>query len=253
MIVFLMSVGSSLGQSATQEKTITEAEKEAQIQLAIDQQKKAMAEQKKAQAEQEAAATDQKFLPDDINRKVEVIVEKEDRGGNSVRVISPRGNRTYTNSESYTFTGTGGDNYFVHSGGSDTERTTWDFSRSLKENSFSREYAFDVEKTVNNVVMSVMGDCKTGTIQIKIVMPNGKNYSDILLDESGNLNWRKSFAISETENQEKAGPWNRVFQNIASDILGLVFFIRGTGARALVPFFILPAPKPTHLSHFQLL
>ena len=55
--------------------------------------------------------------------------------------------------------------------------------------------------------MSVMGDCKTGEISIKIVMPDGKNYSDILIDESGNLNWRKSFKISETENQDKTGEW----------------------------------------------
>ncbi|HEX7494502.1 MAG TPA: hypothetical protein VF346_09785, partial [Bacteroidales bacterium] len=50
-------------------------------------------------------------------------------------------------------------------------------------------------------------DCKSGEIRIKIVMPNGKNYSDILIDESGNLNWRKSFTISETENQDKKGDW----------------------------------------------
>lgn len=55
--------------------------------------------------------------------------------------------------------------------------------------------------------MSVMGDCKAGEIRIKIVMPNGKNYSDILIDEFGNLNWRKSFTISEKENQDKSGEW----------------------------------------------
>ena len=92
--------------------------------------------------------------------------------------------------------------------GGDSERTTWDFSKSVKENTFSRDYTFDVEKTANTVVMSVMGDCKSGEIRIKIVMPNGKNYSDILIDESGNLNWRKSFTISETENQDKTGNGN---------------------------------------------
>ena len=55
--------------------------------------------------------------------------------------------------------------------------------------------------------MSVMGDCKAGEIRIKIIMPNGKNYSDIVIDEFGNLNWRKSFTISETENQDKTGEW----------------------------------------------
>ena len=55
--------------------------------------------------------------------------------------------------------------------------------------------------------MSVMGDCKAGEIRIKIIMPGGKTYSDIVIDEFGNLNWRKSFTISETENQDKTGAW----------------------------------------------
>ncbi len=97
--------------------------------------------------------------------------------------------------------------FFGHSFGGDAERTTWDFSKSVKDNTFSGDYTFDVEKTAKTVVMSVMGDCKSGDIRIKIVMPNGKNYSDILIDESGNLNWRKSFTISESENQDKTGSW----------------------------------------------
>ncbi|MEI6048042.1 MAG: hypothetical protein WCS03_04020 [Bacteroidota bacterium] len=28
-----------------------------------------------------------------------------------------------------------------------------------------------------------------------------------MIDESGNLNWRKSFTVSETENQDKTGEW----------------------------------------------
>ena len=55
--------------------------------------------------------------------------------------------------------------------------------------------------------MSLTGDCKTGEIRVNIVMPNGKSYSDIVIDEFGNLNWRKSFTISENENQDKAGEW----------------------------------------------
>jgi hypothetical protein len=55
--------------------------------------------------------------------------------------------------------------------------------------------------------MSVNGDCRSGEIKIKITMPNGKTYSEIIIDESGNLNWRKSFSISETQNQDKAGEW----------------------------------------------
>jgi hypothetical protein len=100
----------------------------------------------------------------------------------------------------------------------DSEGTTWEFSKSVKETTFSRDYTFDVETTVNTVVMSVNGDCKSGEIRIKIVMPNGKTYSDILIDEFGNLNWRKSFVISEKENQDKAGSW--IFEISSSKATG---------------------------------
>jgi hypothetical protein len=64
-----------------------------------------------------------------------------------------------------------------------------------------------VEQTAKNVVMSVNGDCKAGDIRIKIILPNGKTYSDVVIDEFGNLNWRKSFQISEDENKDKTGEW----------------------------------------------
>ncbi len=72
---------------------------------------------------------------------------------------------------------------------------------------------------VSAVVMTVNGDCKAGEIRIKIIMPNGKTYSDIVIDEFGNLNWRKSFTVSEEENKDKVGKWKfKVDANKASGI-----------------------------------
>ena len=115
-------------------------------------------------------------------------------------------NRSFHFNEPYVFT-TGVDAFSGNPFDGDNESTTWEFSRSVKEKTLKSDYSFDVEKTSNTVVMSVNGDCKAGDIRIKITMPGGKTYSDIVIDEFGNLNWRKSFAISETENQDKAGVW----------------------------------------------
>lgn len=102
----------------------------------------------------------------------------------------------------------GGVEYFHgYAFGSDAERTTWDFSRVVKGSTFSKSYSFDVEKSAKSVIMSVNGDCKAGEIRVNIVMPGGKTYSDIVIDEFGNLNWKKSFNISEEENQDKTGEW----------------------------------------------
>jgi hypothetical protein len=208
-IVFL-SAGSFIQQSVAQEKTKAELEKEAQLQQSINEQKKAMAEQKKAQAEAENLKKEQEAAMDDLMNINEEAIGKE---GEMVRVYTQQrggrssGARAFSGPDPFMFNYQVGDTYFGHSFGGDEERTTWDFSKSVKENSFSRDYTFDVEKSVKTVVMSVMGDCKTGDIRIKIVMPNGKSYSDIVIDEFGNLNWRKSFAITETENQDKTGAW----------------------------------------------
>ena len=183
-----------------QEKSKEEKEKE--LQELILEQKKAMKDQQKAQEEMQKVLEESKVKIDEAMKNARV----DERVNRAVRAYTDQiGSRSFFNGEPFVFT-PGLD--FTHGfPGSDAERTTWDFSKSVKETTFSRDYTFDVEPTSKNVVMTVNGDCKAGEIRIKIVMPNGKTYSDILIDESGNLNWRKSFEISETENMDKAGAW----------------------------------------------
>lgn len=206
IVILLLIIGSSFQQIAAQDKTKVEAEKEAKIQQSIDQQKKALAEQKKAQADMEQSmkkkSIEIEYLSDSLNNELENA--NHDRA--KIFMTMPRGNRSNNFYETFDFAGQDMGGWYGHSMG-DSERTSWDFSKTVKDNTFSRDYTFDVEKTSKSVVMAVMGDCKSGEIRIKIIMPNGKSYSEILIDESGNLNWRKSFTISETENQDKTGDW----------------------------------------------
>jgi len=188
-------------------KNKEEKEKQMQLQESIEAQKKAMVEQKKAQEDALKILEEQKI---DIQKEMENLpkgIEEREKFDQAMKIFEDtRGIRSYYNSgEPFIFT-PGVEFYGQHFGG-DTERTTWEFSKYMKESSISREYTIDIEPTVNNVVMSVIGDCKEGEIRIKILMPNNKVYSDVLIDESGNLNWRKSFTISETENKDKAGAW----------------------------------------------
>jgi len=183
-----------------QEKKTDEKEKELLMQEAIEQQKKAMVEQQSAQAEKEKIIKEKQVV---IEKAMEDYESAMDNG--KIRIFSERGNRAFSTGEPFIYSAPNIE-FFGHSP-DNSERTSWEFSKSVKETSFSRDYTFDVEPTVSTVVMSVNGDCKAGEIRIKIVMPNGKVYSDIVLDEFGNLNWRKSFNISDTENKDKAGAW----------------------------------------------
>jgi len=204
-LIFLITLGSSYQKIGAQEKSKAEREKELQMQEAIDEQKKAMIDQKKMQEELQKNLQIQK---EDMNKAMEDAKQKIDeaRKNGTFRIYTDRGNRSFEFAEPFVWSSPNVEMY-LHSFSEDTERTTWDFSKSVKENTFSRDYTFDVEPTVGTVVMAVNGDCKSGNIRIKIVMPNGKTYSDIVIDEFGNLNWRKSFKISETENKDKAGAW----------------------------------------------
>jgi flagellar motor protein MotB len=218
-IIFLFSICFSYQQANAQEKTKEQTEKEKQIQEEIDAQKKAMIQQKKAQeqaqkaqeqaqkAQEQAqkALEESKIAVDKAMKEYKVQIENPENLDRLSRIYEDYGRNRRSTGEPFVFTP--GIEFYGHNFGDEGERTTWEFSKYVKETSFSRDYTFDVESTVSTVVMSVMGDCKAGEIRIKIVMPGGKTYSDILIDEFGNLNWRKSFTISDTENQDKAGAW----------------------------------------------
>jgi ATPase subunit of ABC transporter with duplicated ATPase domains len=220
--IFLISLGALSQPAGAQQKSKEEKEKELRMQEEIDAQKKSFAEQKKAQVEIEKAMKDSKQEVDEALKEAQEQVEAASKYKDMVKIYRGTGDRPFFNlepfeGEPFVYTpGMEGLYGFSHSG--DNERTAWDFSKSVKENSFSRDYTFDVEPTAKTVVMSINGDCKAGEIRIKIVMPNGKVYSDIAIDEFGNLNWRKSFTISEEENKDKAGAWK--FQINASKATG---------------------------------
>ena len=90
---------------------------------------------------------------------------------------------------------------------SNVETSKWELFKTIKENTFSKDYTFEIDKTTKAAIMSITGNCTAGEIRVKIVMPNGTNYLDMLIDNSGNMNWRKTITITETENQDKIGDW----------------------------------------------
>jgi hypothetical protein len=207
--------------TVAQEKSKEEKEKELKIAEEVDAQKKAIEEQKKAQFEIQKAMQESKKDVDQAMKEAQEQLEATDKYKDMVRVFRGTGDRSRFSvepfpGEQFMFTpGMEGFNWYSHSG--DEERSSLDFSKSVKESSFSRDYVFDVDLS-NTVIMSVNGECKEGEIRIKIVMPNGKVYSDIIIDEFGNLNWRKSFPVTEEENKDKAGAWK--FQINASKATG---------------------------------
>ena len=208
-VIFFLAVCSSFQVVNAQEKSKEEKDKE--LQELIIEQKKAMIDRQKAQEEiqkaqkemQKAQQERQVVIEEAMARAREKMDDQELK--KTFRIYDMDRDRSFSTGEPFVFAAPNLEVFYHNSG--DSERTTWDFSKAVKESSFSRDYVFDVEPTAKSVVMSVSGDCKEGEIRIKIIMPGGKTFSEIVIDEFGNLNWRKSLTISDTENKDKTGAW----------------------------------------------
>lgn len=99
-----------------------------------------------------------------------------------------------------------GDYYvFTTSGHASKPGSSWNYSRQVMEATFTNEFTMSAsdESSVN---LSVSGDCAEGSITVAIIMPDGKQLSEVVLDENGSLNWRKNFEAGEN-NGWKNGKW----------------------------------------------
>lgn len=99
------------------------------------------------------------------------------------------------------------DNFYFYNDRSHVSKpgSSWNYSRQVMEASFTNEFTMSGgdEKNVN---LSVSGDCAEGSITVAIIMPDGKQLSEVIIDENGSLNWRKNFEAGEN-NGWKNGKW----------------------------------------------
>jgi hypothetical protein len=206
--ILLMAVLlSGTGFFAAQAQEKPREQRDEELERAIIEQKKALNEQKRAQERaneelRQSMKELEKLKGMDLDFDVDV-----DETGNNVRIY--RRGRSLMPENFYIPSAPNAPNppmihFFGDGGGAGT---SWELSRNVKESSFKKEYEFEVDKSAKSVSMGVSGDCKSGEIRIKVITPNGKTYTDVVIDEFGNFNVRKSFTITETENQDKTGDW----------------------------------------------
>jgi len=84
--------------------------------------------------------------------------------------------------------------------------TSIEYSRMLQESTMTKDFIFDIDKDAKRAAISVSGACEAGEIRIQIKLPSGKQYTEVLIDRYGSVNWNKTFTIEE-EKDEKIGTW----------------------------------------------
>jgi len=84
--------------------------------------------------------------------------------------------------------------------------SSWNYNRQVLEATFTNEFTMDAGGDNGSVNLSVSGNCAEGTISVAIIMPDGKQLSEVLIDENGSLNWRKNLE-ENVDSKWKNGKW----------------------------------------------
>lgn len=201
LAIVLLSSEIASGQQAT----TSEKEKQKEAELA---QKKAAELQKKdefmkqAQIELELKKAEAALEGHaDALRDYEIIRKKaEGMSGNSYIVVPDQ--------SMWNFKVPDMDNHFFFGdyGIGDKPGSSWNYSRQVLESTFTNEFVMDSGGDNGNATLSLSGTCAEGVITVAIIMPDGKQLSEVIIDANGSLNWRKSFDAEEG-NGWKNGKW----------------------------------------------
>ncbi|MDX9773847.1 MAG: hypothetical protein RBT02_10585 [Bacteroidales bacterium] len=199
-------------------QTMSEEEQQKLKQAEIEARKKGISEQelKKKVAEIEAASEERKreferqFRDyEDIRRSTGDITK--DFNNNFPMVVMPD-EKVFK----YVTPSTGDIYIYSGHGYGSKPGSSWNYSRQVMEATFTNELTMSAGDE-SNVNLSVSGDCAEGSITVSIIMPDGKQLSEVVLDENGSLNWRKNYEAGEN-NGWKNGKW--VFRIKAKNATG---------------------------------
>ena len=219
LTMVLLSSASAAGQQATtaeksKQKETELAQKEADLmQKKADELRKKTEMTKQAQIDMELKKAEADLESHvDALRDYEIIRKKaEGMSGNSYIMIPDEGmwNMKIPNMDYY--------NYYGNYGIGDKPGSSWTYSRQVLESTFTNEFIMDSGADNGNATLSLSGTCAEGAITVAIIMPDGKQLSEVIIDANGSLNWRKSFEAGEG-NGWKNGKW--IFKIKAKEATG---------------------------------
>jgi hypothetical protein len=187
---------------ATEQKLqqLTEEEQQKMKQAEIEAKKKIISEKEMQLkiAEIEAAAEDRARDYERALREFDVQrIRTDDFTKNLPVIVGPRGNiMQYGSPDIYIYN---------RSGYGSKPGSSWNYSRQVMEATFTNEFTMTAGDE-SNVNLSVSGDCAEGSMTVAIIMPDGKQLSEVLIDANGSLNWRKNFEEGDN-NGWKNGKW----------------------------------------------
>ncbi|HSO77943.1 MAG TPA: hypothetical protein VLQ76_05200, partial [Bacteroidales bacterium] len=187
-VVILSSEFAAGQQATTGEKSKSEAQKEAEIiQKKADEIRKKAEITNKTQMELELKRAEAALEGHAEALKDYEMIRKKAEGMSDHRIIIMPGEEMWNMKVPYM-----DNNYFFGEYGiGDKPGSSWNYSRQVMESTFTNEFIMDSGGDNGNATLSLSGTCAEGVITVAIIMPDGKQLSEVIIDANGSLNWRK--------------------------------------------------------------
>jgi hypothetical protein len=99
------------------------------------------------------------------------------------------------------------DDVYISSGRRSNERNSrLTLSKRYDGETVSKKGVFSVESTTTKFRLSIDGSVKSGTIKVTVLLPDGKAFKTINIDDTADIHWSESINIKEGENKYH-GDW----------------------------------------------
>ena len=91
------------------------------------------------------------------------------------------------------------DYVYVTGMGSGEHNSRLTLSKNYSGQSIDKQGTFEVEESITKLKLSIEGHVNSGSITVSLILPGGKPYKSLTMDDSADIHWSESLNIKEEE------------------------------------------------------
>ena len=88
---------------------------------------------------------------------------------------------------------------YVTGYGSGESNSRLSLSKDYNGQSIDKQGTFEIDDDIRKLKLSIDGAVNSGSITVSLVLPDGKLYKSLTIDDSANIHWSESLTIKEDE------------------------------------------------------
>ena len=107
------------------------------------------------------------------------------------------------------------DYVYVTGYGSGEHNSRLMLSKEYNGQSIDKQGTFEVDDNTTRLKLSIEGHVNSGSIKVSLILPDGKPYKSLTMDDSADIHWSESLTIKEDETKYY-GTWKyRIITKVA--------------------------------------